>query len=361
MTSLVRYWSARAAACALQPLRAFGAALLWALGACLLAACGGAPGYPAAAPASETYGGATAAEARAAADMPAAAPAAQAMQPQPAGALGGPGPGGGAPAEAYAPGAEQSGSSSGQEPAKAQGAERGGKQPLPPKPAHPVKGGKGDAGTPQRGAKQADAEAPKPVAPAPPISQMLIYTAETHLQVEQEFFAPTIDRIVDLAAGMGGYLAMHDNSSVQIRVPSSRFREMLKEIEKLGLVTNRSVQVQDVSEEYADLEIRLKSLKATRDRLEQFLARAKDVAEVLSIEKELSRVNAEVDHIEGRMRFLSSRASFSTITVRLEPRPKSIVAVDPNREPPPPPPPRTIVLPINWLNSIGLDQLLQLN
>jgi hypothetical protein len=358
MKCFARYPSAQGSFCA---------ALLWALLAALLSACGASPGaaYPASAP--EPYGGPMgAAEARAAADMPTeAAPLPPSPQPSPApAAFGGPGAGGGAAGAAaapYAPGAQQAGASTEPEAtSKAQGEQPGGKQPLPGKTAGPTKSSKSDAAKPPRGAKQAPPEEPKAVAPAPPISQMLIYTAETRLQIEQEAFAPTIDRIVDLAVSMGGYLATHDNASVQIRVPSLRFRETLKEIEKLGLVTNRSVQVQDVSEEYADLEVRLKSLKATRDRLEQFLGRAKDIAEVLSIEKELGRVNAEIDRIEGRMRFLSSRASFSTIPVRLEPKPRTVVAVDPNREPPPPPPPRTIVLPIKWLNSIGLDHLLQL-
>lgn len=208
------------------------------------------------------------------------------------------------------------------------------------------------------GAKQADADAPKASEQARGIAQMLIYTAQLALLVDQAAFATTIDQVVDAALGLGGYLASHDNASVQVRVPSARFREALKHMEKLGTVTARSVQVQDVSEEFNDLEVRLKSLRATRDRLEQFLARAKDIQEVLSVERELSRLNGEIDRIEGRMRFLSSRAAFSTITVSLQPKPKTVVA-GPQDEGPPPPP-RTIPLPIPWLDAVGLDRLLQL-
>ena len=59
------------------------------------------------------------------------------------------------------------------------------------------------------------------------------------------------------------------------------------------------MQVQDVSEEYADLEIRLKSLKATRDRLEQFLARAKDVAEWLEKERLITTVQRKLLDLPG--------------------------------------------------------------
>jgi hypothetical protein len=222
--------------------------------------------------------------------------------------------------------------------------------------------GKGsDAHQPPRGAKQAPGEAAKQTEPT--IAHMLIYTAELGLMLGEDAFAATIDRVADVAASMGGYLAGHDNVSVQIRVPSARFRDALRAVAELGTVTHRSVQVQDVSEEFNDLEVRLKSLKATRDRLEQFLARAKDIQEVLNVEKELGRVNAEIDRAEGRMRFLASRAAYSTITVRLEPKPRPVVA-DPKPEPPPPPPPppaRTVVLPIGWLTAVGLDHLLKLD
>lgn len=208
-------------------------------------------------------------------------------------------------------------------------------------------------------AKEGDPSALKQTQPS--VAQMLIYTAQLRVQVLQKTFPQTIDTIVDIAVGKGGYLAKHDNATVQVRVPSVRFRETLKEIEQLGKVTHRAVQAQDVTEEYHDLSVRLKSLRATRDRLEQFLGRAKNIQEVLSVEKELGRINAEIDRVEGRMRFLASKAAFSTITVALEPKPETVIARDSDEDAPPPPPPRTLPLPIEWLARVGLDHLLQLN
>lgn len=196
-------------------------------------------------------------------------------------------------------------------------------------------------------------------AAATPIAQMLIYTAQLQVLVNPKKYAERIDAVVDIAVAMGGYISRQDNQSVTVRVPSGRFRDALKEMEKLGQVTHREIQAQDVSEEFHDLGIRLKSLKATQQRLQDFLKRAKNIQEVLRIEQELSRLNGEIDRIEGRMRYLSARAAFSTITVSFQPKPKDQIAVDPE-DPPPPPPPRSIPLPIGWLSAIGLDQLLQL-
>jgi len=195
--------------------------------------------------------------------------------------------------------------------------------------------------------------------PPAELAQMLVYLAELQIQVERTSFAENIDRVVDIAVSMGGYVSQHDNQRVQVRVPSARFREALRAIEKLGEVTSRKVQAKDVSEEYHDLAVRLKSLRATRDRLEQFLARAKNIAEVLQVEKELSRLNAEVDRIEGRMRFLASQAAFSTIIAIFQPQPEQQVVVE--AEDQPPAAPTTIALPIDWLDGVGLDRLLDLN
>jgi hypothetical protein len=112
-------------------------------------------------------------------------------------------------------------------------------------------------------------------------------------------------------------------------------------------------------EEFHDLEVRLQSLKATRNRLEEFLARAKTIEEVLRIESELTRLGGEIDRIEGRMRFLESKAMFSSITVTLEARAEPVIAVD--QPPPPPPPANTLTLPVDWIPAVGLGRLLDLN
>jgi hypothetical protein len=187
---------------------------------------------------------------------------------------------------------------------------------------------------------------------------LLIFTGTLSMQVDQKLFGDTIDQVVDAAAELGGYVAEQTNQSVTVRVPSKSFRSAMRSIEKLGEVTNRGVQAEDVSEEYNDLEVRLKSLRATRDRLEEFLARAKNIQEVLQVEEQLSRLNGEIDRIEGRMRFLAKRAAFSTITVSLQPKPSNVVIAE--KSEPKAGKPKTLPLPIDWLGSMGLNHLLDL-
>ena len=200
-------------------------------------------------------------------------------------------------------------------------------------------------------------KAPAPAAPAGPVAPLLIYVGTLTMQVDEGDIAATLDRVIDLAESLGGYLAGRKDTSVQVRVPSARFRDAFTQLEKLGEVLHRSVTADDVSEQYNDLEVRLVNLKATRQRLQEFLAKAANVGEALQVAHELERVAGEMEQIEGKMRFLRSRAAFSLVTVTVSPRPKQIAKVV---ETPVVPPPREVDLPNDWLTRVGLGRLLNL-
>jgi hypothetical protein len=212
------------------------------------------------------------------------------------------------------------------------------------------------AGAPGGGDKAA-ADAERPAGPTAPL---LIYVGDLSMMVADEIALPkTIDTIIDTAESLGGYLAGRKDTSVQVRVPSSRFRESLQLLEKIGEITHRSVTADDVSEQYSDLEVRLTNLKATQKRLHEFLAKSGTIADMLTVGNELERVSGEIEAIEGKMRFLRSRAAFSVVTVNLAVRPKQAAVIA--KTDPPPPPPRELSLPIDWLPRVGLDSLLNLH
>jgi hypothetical protein len=198
-----------------------------------------------------------------------------------------------------------------------------------------------------------------PDLPAP----LLVYTANMRLEVPAEDVAPTIERIIEGAVSLGGYLAGRTDDSVTVRIPSRLFREGLADVEQLGEVKSRRVSAQDVSEEYHDLDVRLHNLRALRQRLESFLERATSIEEALRVQSELERVSMQIDQAEGRLRFLRSRVAFSVVVVQVDAAP--VVVEEPPREvvveaPPPPPPPRRLALPIEWLEETGLGRLLDL-
>ncbi|RLC67653.1 MAG: DUF4349 domain-containing protein, partial [Chloroflexi bacterium] len=76
---------------------------------------------------------------------------------------------------------------------------------------------------------------------------------------------------------------------------------------------------QDVTDEYIDLQSRLDNLKATRDRIREFLDQAKTVEESLRVNEELAAIEEQIEQVQGRMNYLFDRAAYSTITVQIEP------------------------------------------
>jgi hypothetical protein len=194
------------------------------------------------------------------------------------------------------------------------------------------------------------------------VDQMLVFNGALALAVLPDTIPASIDASVQLAVDAGGYVAQQTDTGLTLRVPSKRFRKLMKGLEALGQVRSRSVQTLDVSEEFHDLKVRLENLQSTRTRIQKLLGQAKDLSEILVVEKELERVSAEIDAIEGRLRFLSSQAAFSTVTMAFQELPRETTIAAPD-EPPPPPlpaPARTLGASATWVEEVDVHRLMSL-
>ncbi len=227
--------------------------------------------------------------------------------------------------------------------------------PVAPKPASAATEAKA-AAAPAKPADTRSAKNAGPTARAP----VIIYQGELKMMSDEDAIPRTIDRIIDVAESVGGHIASRKDQSVQIKVPSASFRDAMTKIEAIGGVVNRSVTADDVSEEFHDLEVRLVNLRATRARLQEFLAKAPGINDMLTVERELERVAQEIDKGEGRLEFLRTRAAMSAISVALTAKPKPVAPIVADSSPQPPPGLRTVDLPIPWLSEIGIDPLLAL-
>lgn len=106
-------------------------------------------------------------------------------------------------------------------------------------------------------------------------------------------------------------------ASFTVRVPEKALDATLDSLATLGSVASRTVSAQDVTEEAIDLDARLQSLIATRDRLRKLHDSATSVSEVITVERELGRVQGEVDSLEGRLKHLRSSAALATIELSI--------------------------------------------
>jgi hypothetical protein len=114
---------------------------------------------------------------------------------------------------------------------------------------------------------------------------LLIYSATLTMAVFGTDQA--LEAVEKLAKDKRGYLVRRSDQSITIRVPASVFEETLNGVGKLGDELHRDVSARDVTEEYSDLEIRLRNAEVVRARLEALLARSNNVEEALAVEREL--------------------------------------------------------------------------
>ena len=105
------------------------------------------------------------------------------------------------------------------------------------------------------------------------------------------------------------------NTNLVIKVPVSDFHQLLELIEKeadQAYLVTKSVNSQDVTEEYIDVESRIKSKKAIETRYLEILTKARNVTEILKVEKELGKIRTEIEQSEGRLQYLRNRSNYST-------------------------------------------------
>ncbi len=110
------------------------------------------------------------------------------------------------------------------------------------------------------------------------------------------------------------------------RVPATRFASALDQIRNAGeRVIQERVSGQDVSEEYLDLEARIRTKKALEAQFLEIMKQARKVEDALEVQRELADVRTEIEGFEGRRRFLENQAALSTITTTLQ-MPQPMVA-----------------------------------
>jgi hypothetical protein len=154
--------------------------------------------------------------------------------------------------------------------------------------------------------------------------RMLIWKA--HLSIQVWSVSNAVSEAVALAERRGGFIEQksdngEQSASLTLRVPAKAFGVAVASLETLGTVTYRSVEGEDVTEQYIDVEARLKNKIVLRDRMKQLLEKATGVKDILAIETELNRVQADIDSMEGRIKSLKGKVEYATVTLSLQRKP----------------------------------------
>ncbi|GHC44216.1 DUF4349 domain-containing protein [Ulvibacter litoralis] len=152
--------------------------------------------------------------------------------------------------------------------------------------------------------------------------QKIIKTAR--LVFETKDVNATHANVLQLASQYKGFI-QSDNSgkgynrisrNMMVRVPTERFMDFINGVsEGVSYFDQKDISRQDVSEEFVDLEARLKAKRELEKRYLELLKQARNVKEMLEIERELSNIREEIEAKQGRLQFLQNRVSMSTITL----------------------------------------------
>lgn len=156
------------------------------------------------------------------------------------------------------------------------------------------------------------------------IERQLIKTGRLSLRVDD--YDDAIAALRDSVAQFEAYLAGEQEqrrtyrieNTVTIRVAAADFDAMVEALTSLArTVESRSVNVQDVTEEFVDVQARLRSRRAAEERYLAILQQASDLNDVLAVQRQLDQVREEIERVEGRLRYLRDRVGLGTLTVTL--------------------------------------------
>lgn len=164
----------------------------------------------------------------------------------------------------------------------------------------------------------------------PGIGPSVIKTADLGLDVPRADFQDAVDEAVSTAGRYGGYVVSTSldkegarRARLVIRVPSDRFEQTLADLKDLGgidvEVDRETVSGQDVTQEFVDLEARLRNLSAQEAVLLRLMDEAQTVTDTIRVQRELQPVQLEIERLRGRLRYLEDQTSLATITTTLSP------------------------------------------
>jgi hypothetical protein len=150
---------------------------------------------------------------------------------------------------------------------------------------------------------------------------MLVRTGEQTVTVDSPVSVGR--RVERMVLDAGGYLERAtgragDDVQVVGRVPATALAPLMDSVAALGIERRRHITGSDVTDQHADLEARLRSTIALRDRIQQLLARATTLDEVLTLERQIARLQAEIDGLQSRLDQLSASAALASLAVTLE-------------------------------------------
>jgi hypothetical protein len=158
----------------------------------------------------------------------------------------------------------------------------------------------------------------------PSIGPRVIKTATVDLEVDRDGLEDATRDSIAIAGRFGGFVlstSTHNDrsasSQIVLRIPAESFERALTELEDLGEVNAEEISGEDVSQQFVDMEARVRNLEAQETVLLRLMDRSVSVADTIRVQRELQGVQLEIEKLTGRLRYLEDLTDMSTINLSL--------------------------------------------
>jgi Domain of unknown function (DUF4349) len=176
-----------------------------------------------------------------------------------------------------------------------------------------------------RGVEERPAPAPQSASRLPTVGPSVIKTGDLRVRVPDGDFRQSVQEVVSIAGRYPGGFVLSTSigggearfGTIVIRVPARSFERVLTDLEGLGEVRSENVTGQDVTQEFIDLEARLRNSRSQEAVLLRLMDKASTVTDTIRVQGELQAVQLEIERLTGQLRYLEDQTSLGTLTVSL--------------------------------------------
>ncbi len=162
--------------------------------------------------------------------------------------------------------------------------------------------------------------------PVPTEARRIVRNVQMTIVVQK--IQEALDKISAIATKYDGFVVSAfrqgegetSNANITIRVASDKVEDALKEVRGIAVrVPSESSNSQDVTEQYVDLQARLKNLEATETQFQEIMKKADKVEDILKVQSALSQVRGEIEQVKGQLQYLERTTATSLISITLQP------------------------------------------
>lgn len=164
-----------------------------------------------------------------------------------------------------------------------------------------------------------------------------------NLSLETENIQKIMQQITDVAKLSGGYVVNskfsqanqadeYGAAEISIRVPAISLESSLKQLKSLATkVLYEEVNGEDITDKYVDLKSKIKNLQASSAQLISIMAGAKQIKDILNIQKQLSDTQGQIDFLEGYLNYYDQSKAYSLISIKISMKPRPVVTTPKER------------------------------